>query len=708
MKTCYATRALFASALLSTWMLIAAPGAQAQNSLPEPAFVAADDAAPAPPKSVKSLDLSAIDKTADPCEDFYQYACGNWVKDNPVPADQTRWARSFSLLGERNRYLLWQQLDQAAKAPKTPLEKKYGDYYASCMNTSLIESKGIKPLEPAFKDIDDLSDTKKLATLMGELAKSGEAAPLFQFGVGQDAKDSSKQIAQAGQGGISLPDRDYYLSDAKRFQDIREKYVAHVTKMFTLAGDSPEKAAEEAASVLRIETALAKGSMDRVAMRIPENRYHIYTVAKLEELAPDFNFGAYWSAIKVGHFDTLNVSTPDFFKTVNELIEKEPAGAWKAYFRWHTLHSEAENLPKAFYDENFEFFGKTLNGQKEETPRWKQCTAMTDRALGESVGQDWVKEHFPPQAKENMDKLVLALEKSLGDDIQTLPWMSDETKKAAEEKLSLIRNKIGYPEKWRDYSKLDVKRDDLLGNLRRESVFERAYRLSKLDKPVDEKEWGMTPPTVNAYYSPSMNDINFPAGILQPPFYDFNADPAVNFGGIGVVIGHEMTHGFDDQGSKYDGHGNLREWQTAEDRTKFTERTDCEVKEYDGFEASPAHDGMPAQNLKGALTLGENTADNGGLRIAYMALLDTLAEEHKSIDDKIDGYTEAQRYFISFGQVWCQNQTDQSARQSALTDPHSPGRWRANGSVQNFEEFGKAFGCKKGQPMYPETSCRVW
>ena len=708
MKTCYATRAFFASALLSTWMLIAVPGARAQNSLPEPAFVAADDSTPAPPKSVKSLDLSAVDKTADPCEDFYQFACGNWVKDNPVPGDQTRWARSFSLLGERNRYLLWQQLDQAAKAPKTPLEKKYGDYFASCMNTSQIESKGLKPLEPAFKEIDGFNDPKKLASLMGELAKAGDTAPLFRFGVGQDDKDSSKQIAQAGQGGLSLPDRDYYLSDSKRFQTIREQYLAHLTKMFTLAGDSPEKAATEAASVLRIETALAQGSMARVEMRNPDNVYHIYTVAKLEELAPDFNFATYWSAIKVGRFDTLNVATPDFFKTVNELIEKEPADAWKAYFRWHTLHSEAENLPKAFYDENFEFFGKTLNGQKEETPRWKQCTAMTDRALGESVGQDWVKEHFPPQAKASMDKLVLALEKSLGDDIQTLPWMSDETKKAAEEKLSLIRNKIGYPEKWRDYSKLEVKRDDLLGNLRHDAIFERDYRLAKLGKPVDEKEWGMTPPTVNAYYSPSMNDINFPAGILQPPFYDFNADPAVNFGGIGVVIGHEMTHGFVDEGSKYDGHGNLREWQTAEDRKKFTQRTDCEVKEYDGFEASPAHDGMPAQNLNGKLTLGENTADNGGLRIAYMALLDTLAADHKSIDDKIDGYTEAQRYFLSFGQVWCQNQTDQSARQSALTDPHSPGRWRTNGSVQNFEQFGKAFSCKQGQPMYPENSCRVW
>jgi putative endopeptidase len=333
---------------------------------------------------------------------------------------------------------------------------------------------------------------------------------------------------------------------------------------------------------------------------------------------------------------------------------------------------------------------------------------MTDQALGEAAGQDWVKENFPPEAKTSMDKLVAALEKSLGDDIKTLPWMSDDTKKAAEQKLAMIRNKIGYPEKWRDYSALKVERDDLVGNVERNAVFQRNYMLNKLGKPVDEKEWGMTPPTVNAYYSSSMNDINFPAGILQPPFFDFKIDPAVNFGGIGVVIGHEMTHGFDDQGSKFDGKGNLREWQTADDRKKFVERTDCEASEYGGFEAAPAHDNQPQQKLNGKLTLGENTADNGGLRIAYLALLDTLAAEGKTIDDKIDGYTEKQRYFLGFAQVWCENQTEQSARQRALTDPHSPGRWRVNGSVQNFDEFGKAFGCTKGQPMYPENACRVW
>ncbi len=675
---------------------------------PDFAVVSGTEAAPKPPTPVTSLDLNAIDKTADPCTDFYQYACGNWVKNNPVPSDQVRWARSFSLLGERNRYLLWQQLDSAAKNPKTPLEIKYGSYYAACMNTDLIESKGLAPLQAALGKISAFSDAKKLAALMGSLLAEGNPAPLFRFSVGQDEKDSTKQIAQTFQGGLSLPDRDYYLSDAKRFQTIREQYVAHVTKILMLAGDSQEKASAEAADVLRIETALAKGSLSRTELREPENRYHIYTLAKLQELSPNFDWSVYWKSIGIGHFDTLNVGTPEFFKTVNTLIETEPAEAWKSYLRWHTLHAAASNLPKAFFDENFAFFGKTLNGQKEPTPRWKQCTATTDQALGEAVGQDWVKEHFPPAAKASMDKLVAALEKSLGDDIQTLDWMSPATKKAAEEKLNLIRNKIGYPEKWRDYSALKVEKDDLIGNLHREAVFGRNYNLSKLGKPVDEKEWGMTPPTVNAYYDPSNNDINFPAGILQPPFFDFTIDPAVNFGGIGVVIGHEMTHGFDDEGSKYDGHGNLREWQTPEDRKAFVERTDCEVAEYGSFEASPAHDDLPVQKLNGKLTLGENTADNGGLRIAYLALLDTLAAQHKTINDKIDNYSEAQRFFLGFGQVWCQNQTDQSARQSALTDPHSPGKWRTNGSVQNFDEFAKAFGCKKGQPMYPEHSCRVW
>ena len=456
-----------------------------------------------------------------------------------------------------------------------------------------------------------------------------------------------------------------------------------------------------------LKTALAKGSIDRVALRDPAKRYHIMTLAELQALSPDYDWTAYLKALKFGGFKTLNVSTPDYFKAMNDQISSQSLEGIKSYLRWHVVRTAAPALSKPFVDENFNFFSATLNGQKEQTPRWKRCTRATDGALGEAVGQDWVKQNFPPDAKSSMEKLVAALEVALGKDIAALPWMSDATKLEAKAKLDTIRQKIGYPEKWRDYSKLEVKRDDFLGNVERNVAFERTRNLAKLGTPVDEKEWGMTPPTVNAYYNPPQNDINFPAGILQPPFFDNSLDPAVNFGGIGVVIGHEMTHGFDDQGSKYDKSGNVRTWFTPEDLAKFKERTECVASEYDGFNVAPG------QNLNGHLTLGENTADNGGTRIAFMALQDTIAKQGAAalpgyVDGKRDGYTPEQRFFIGFGQVWCQNQTEQSARVLAKTDPHSSGEWRVKGTVENFDEFGKAFGCKVGQPMMPTNTCRVW
>jgi putative endopeptidase len=667
------------------------------------------DMAPGPtsePKKPIIFDVTAIDKTADPCTDFYQYACGNWVKNNPIPSDQARWGR-FNELAERNNYLLYKELKAAADSPKTPLQKKYGDYFAACMNVELADKLEAKPVEPVMKAIASLQDKKDLSAMVARLQNDYALGVFYTISVQQDQKDSSNQIVNAGQGGITLPDRSYYIDDNPRSQKLRGQYVDHLTKMFVLLGDTPDKAAEEAKSVMSIETALAKGAIDRVELRDPAKRYHIMTKAELQALSPDYNWDAYLKGIKIGEFKTLNVATPTFFTAMNAEIDSASVDSLKSYLRWHALRSAAPSLSKPFVDENFNFFQATLNGQKEQAPRWKRCTRATDQALGEAVGQDWVKQNFPPDAKANMDKLVAALERALGEDIAQLPWMSDATKVEAKAKLDAIRNKIGYPENWRDYSALMVKRDDPLGNIERNAAFERRRNYDKLGKPVDEKEWGMTPPTVNAYYNPPNNDINFPAGILQPPFFDNSMDPAVNFGGIGVVIGHEMTHGFDDQGSRYDPKGNVRNWFTAEDRAKFDERTGCEVKEYDGFKVAEG------QNLNGKLTLGENTADNGGIRIAFQALQEVLAKggpnaEPGYVNGERDGYTPAQRFFITFGQVWCENQREEAARVQAKTNPHSTGEWRTKGTVQNFDEFGKAFGCKVGQPMMPTNSCRVW
>ncbi len=676
--------------------------------------VAPDDSGPtAPPKAPVMFDLTSIDKTADPCTDFFKYACGNWIKNNPIPATEARWG-SFNTLADTNTYRLYTELKTASEAPKTPLQKKYGDFYAACMNTDLADKKGAAPIKPELDTISAFNDKKHLAELDLTLKRRFGAGTLIGVRVGQDQKDASKQILQTGQGGLTLPDRDYYLADDDRSKTIRTQYVAHVTKMFVLLGDTPDEAAKEAADVMRIETALAQGSMSRVEMRKPSNTYHVMTIAEAQALSPEFDWKLYLDGLGVGSVPTLNVASPGFLKTVNAEVEAEPLPALKSYMRWHALHGAAPYLSQPFVDENFDFFNRTLSGQKEQQPRWKRCTRLTDAALGEAVGQDWVRQYFPPEAKANMEKLVAALRKALDEDIQQLPWMSPETKQQAELKLAAFRQKIGYPEHWRDYSKLEVSRIDFVTDLEHSEEFETDRNLKKLGKPVDETEWGMTPPTVNAYYNPPQNDINFPAGILQPPFYDNTKDPAINFGGIGVVIGHEMTHGFDDQGSnygptgnvKYNADGTMGSWFTPDDLKKFNERTACVSSEYGNFEVAPG------QKQNGKLTLGENTADNGGIRIAFQALEETLAKQGVTdLDgrqDVVDGYTPAQRFFISFGQVWCESRTEQYSRIAAKTDPHSAGVWRTDGTVQNFPEFGKAFGCKVGQPMMPENACQVW
>jgi endothelin-converting enzyme/putative endopeptidase len=655
--------------------------------------------APAPRQNALRFDLASIDRSADPCTDFYQFACGSWIKNNPIPPDQSRWGR-FSELQERNRGVLHGILEEASKAdPKRDaVSREIGDYYAACMDEKAVEARGIESIQPYLDRIRNLKEKGQLAALAAQLQKESLGA-LFDFGSGQDFKDSTQMIAQADQGGIGLPDRDYYFREDAKSVELRQKYVAHVARMFELMGETADAAKAHAAVVMRMETALAKGSLDNVSRRDPNKVYHKITKKELQALSPAFHWNEYFAGSGSPAFDVINVAWPDFFKAVNAELDSASLDDWKTYFTWRVVHASATYLPARFLQENFDFYGKTLTGAEQMRPRWKRCVDYTDAALGDALGQKFVEATFGKEGKTRTLAMVDRLEQALAADIKALPWMTPATKQKADVKLKAIKNKIGYTDHWRDYSSIAIKRDDFLGNNGRAGQFEFQRQLNKIGKPVDRGEWEMSPPTVNAYYDPLMNDINFPAGILQPPFYDNDMDDAVNYGGIGMVIGHELTHGFDDEGSQFDGEGNLKNWWTAEDHKEFDQREACLVNEYSNFSVAPG------VNVNGQLTLGENTADNGGVRVALMALENALASRMRP---EIGGFTPEQRFFLSFGQVWCSNDRPEAERLLVQTDPHTPPRFRVNGVVRNMPEFQKAFSCKAGQPMAPANACHVW
>lgn len=649
-----------------------------------------------------SIDLGYIDRAANPCESFYRYACGTWVKNNPIPADQARWGQ-FAVLADNNRKILRTILDKAAvdRPGRGETDQKIGDFYATCLDEAAADRKGKTPIQPQLDRIAKLTGKDALAEEIARLHSMGVPV-FFSFTSGQDQKRSTEIIAQAFQGGLSLPERDFYLATDAKSIDLRAKYFTHIGKMFQLIGHPVTHATAEAQAVLNIEIALAKVSLDIVARRNPNNIYHPMPVEDFAAISPALNWKSYMKARDV-HVPKLNVAMPEFFKGLSQVLADTKLEDLRAYLAWHVIHGAANNLSLDFVKEDFDYFSKTLNGTREMEPRWKRCVASTDKALGEALGKAYVELTFGQEGKERTLRMVGEIELAMERDIDSLVWMSPETKQQALVKLHAVANKIGYPGKWRDYSSVKVVRGDLLGNQYRASAFALRRALAKIGQPVDKMEWGMTPPTVNAYYNPQQNNINFPAGILQPPFYYKGGDEAVNYGAIGAVVGHELTHGFDDQGRQFDGDGNVRDWWTPEDKKAFQERVDCLVKEYGNFTATAAGD----LKLNGRLTLGENGADNAGIRLAYMALQESLAA-HTLNPEKKDGFTPEQRFFLGFAQIWCDNATEESARVQAKTNPHSPGRYRTDGVVQNMPEFQQAFGCKAGQPMVSANACRVW
>ena len=646
------------------------------------------------------FDVTQIDRTVQPCDDFYRFAVGKWRETHPLPPQYSRFGR-FEELAERNRQTLRDILEEDAKAHAAPgtVEQKIGDFWTSCMNEPAIEAEGMSPIAPELQRISEVRD---LSTLQDEIARMQTEgyAPVFRVSGQQDYKNSKSVIAFLSQGGLGLPDRDYYLRDDKRFADTRSQYVDHVAKMFVLAGEDSAKAATDAKAVLDFETKLAKSSMSRIETRSPEATYHITPVAQLVAETPNLDFARFLHAVGVNE-SSVNVAHPQFFKAVSDLIKNEPLDTWKAYLRWRVLDTAAPTLSHTFADEDFAF-SSVISGQKEQQPRWQRCVRAADMSIGQLLGQEYVRRRFTPEAKAKMSALIDNLIGALRSDIPTLSWMGPETKEAALQKLNAFQRRIGYPDKWRDYSDLTITPNSYAVNTinAREFAFRRG--ITRIGKPDDPNEWGFfTPATVNASYQPSHNDITFPAGILQPPFYDPNADDAYNYGGIGTVIGHEMTHGFDDQGAKFDAQGNLRNWWTPADLKNFESRAECVANEYSEFNVAPG------VNIQGKLVLGEAIADLGGATIALAAYEHSLQGEPR---ETIDGFTPEQRFFLGFAQVWGENMAPQEMTRRALTDPHAQGPFRVNGTVSNMPAFRKAFGCESGTKMVREEGkrCAIW
>jgi endothelin-converting enzyme/putative endopeptidase len=646
------------------------------------------------------IEPADLDKSTDACEDFYQFACGGWIARAQIPEDRPEWSRGFATLTKQNEELLRTALEQYAngKLPVGDNEAKLiGDYYAACMDEDGIEKKSLASLKRRLESVEVIKDKRALAIQVARYHLEGASA-IFGFGAGQDYKDSSQMIADADQGGLTLPDRDYYLSDEKRFDEIRSKFRSHVHAMLKLYGETEQQAKKDADIILTIETELAKVSADKVMRRDPNAMYNRLDRDGLVKLAPSFDWDTYFATLGYPGLKAINVDVPKFFVGVENLLKTVPMDHWRTYLRWHGLHAGASAFSKSFVDEDFNFVAKALTGQPQIKPRWKRCVNSTLEALGQPLGKVFVSKTFSPNAKVEAQQMIKAIESAMGQRLKALDWMDQATREQADQKLHTIVNQIGYPDKWRDFSGLKIGRDNYYANAVNASAFNSRFYLDKIGRPVDRGEWHMPPSMVNAYYSADNNKMVFPAGILQTPFYQEGRPAALNFGGIGMVMGHELTHGFDDQGRKFDAKGNLRDWWSPKVGEEFDHRAECIVDQYSKFVA------VDDVHVNGKLTLGENIADQGGIRLAFDAWKRTAEKDAESID----GFTPAQQFYIGYAQTWCQKMRPEMARLRATTDPHSPARYRVNGPLSNYDEFSKAFSCKEGAAMNPQSRCRVW